>query len=145
MRSFIRRGLLVPALAALLPVSGQARAERKRSRAPVVAAAAQKPAQPGASVRPEVTDEGPLTLEQLERLALDRNPTLTQADAAVEIAQGRRKQAGLPPNPVAHYHAEELGVAGTAGQQGPRVEQTFMTGGKLRQARQVRTQEVEQA
>lgn len=144
MRPLFRRALLVTVLAALLPAPGQARVEKKRGRAPV-AASVQMGAQVAGKTGPVITGEGPLTLEQLERLALERNPTLTQADAVVDIAVGRRKQAGLPPNPTVHYHAEELGVAGTAGQHGPRLEQTFMTAGKLRKARQVRSEEVEQA
>jgi cobalt-zinc-cadmium efflux system outer membrane protein len=86
----------------------------------------------------------PLTLERLERLALERNPTLRQATAAIEVARGLQKQAGLYPNPVIHYHGEELGQEGRAGQHGPRLEQIIVTGGKLRAARNVRGREVAQ-
>lgn len=87
----------------------------------------------------------PITLEQLERRATEQNPTIRQAAAAVEVAKGLRKQAGLYPNPVLHYHGEEIGQAGTVGQHGPRLEQTIVTGGKLRKAREVRDREVQQA
>lgn len=91
------------------------------------------------------TEAEPLTLEQLERLALERNPTLRQANASVEVARGLRKQAGLYPNPVIHYHGEEIGQDRRAGQHGPRVEQVIITGGKLGAARSVRDREIEQA
>src|SRR5262245_43506350 len=112
------------------------------------AASGQLRATPPVDRKPEPTpppEAAPLTLAQLERRALDRNPTLNQADAAVDIARGRRRQAGLYPNPTLHYHGEEVGVAGTAGQQGTRLEQSIMTGGKLRKSRGVRDQELEQA
>ncbi|MGH9801183.1 MAG: hypothetical protein ACRD82_12530, partial [Blastocatellia bacterium] len=41
-----------------------------------------------------------LTLEALEQLALKNNPTLSQAEAAIQAAEGRRRQAGLWPNPT---------------------------------------------
>ena len=50
----------------------------------------------------------PLRLEALEQLALKNNPTLAQADAAIRAAEGRRKQAGLWPNPIAGYEGEGL-------------------------------------
>lgn len=105
------------------------------------------PAAPGSTggSSPSRTAGEPLTLENLERLALERNPTLRQAAAAVEVARGLRKQAGLFPNPVFHYHAEEIGQDGKAGQHGPRLEQVIPTGGKLRAARNVRDREIEQA
>jgi outer membrane protein TolC len=58
--------------------------------------------------RQVIAAEPVMRLEDLEAMALQRNPTLAQADAAIRAAQGRRKQAGLFPNPVAGYFLEEF-------------------------------------
>ena len=73
-----------------------------------------------------------LTLENLEQIAFNNNPTLVAALTRIEAAQGRKIQAGLPPNPIVGYHATEIGNQGTAGQQGGFISQRFMTGGKLK-------------
>ena len=49
-----------------------------------------------------------MRLEELEAMAVQRNPTLAQAEAAVRAAEGRRRQAGLFPNPIAGYFLEEF-------------------------------------
>ncbi|MGH9835655.1 MAG: TolC family protein [Blastocatellia bacterium] len=54
------------------------------------------------------SNQSALTLEDLERMALANNPTLAQAEAAVRAAEGRRKQAGLWPNPIVGYENEGL-------------------------------------
>lgn len=74
----------------------------------------------------------PLTLAELEQMALANNPSLSVAGANVDAAQGRQVQAGLYPNPVIGYKGEEIGEGGTAGMQGGFVGQQFITGGKLR-------------
>ena len=86
-----------------------------------------------------------LSLTQLEALALEHNPTLTQAGARIAAARGKLVQAGLYPNPVAGYQGEEMGIAGTAGFQGGFVGQEIVTAGKLRFDRAVATQELRQA
>ncbi|HET9714198.1 MAG TPA: TolC family protein, partial [Pyrinomonadaceae bacterium] len=80
-----------------------------------------------------------MRLEDLEAMALQRNPTLAQADAAIRAAQGRRKQAGLFPNPVAGYFLEEFAFRspGQTAEQGAFIEQTIPLGGKLSKARRV--------
>lgn len=88
---------------------------------------------------------GAVTLESLEQLAVQHNPTLAQAAAKVEAAQGRAVQAGLYPNPTVGYSGEEMGNEGTAGEQGGFVDQLVVTGGKLRLARRKFAQEVTQA
>lgn len=45
----------------------------------------------------------PLRLEDLERMALERNPTISQARASVRAAAGRQTQAGLYPSPMIGY------------------------------------------
>src|SRR6185369_11167677 len=49
-----------------------------------------------------------LTLAELEQMAVDKNPTIAQAEAAILAAQGRRRQAGLWPNPTIGYRGEEF-------------------------------------
>src|SRR5260370_40602620 len=63
-------------------------------------------------------------LEDLERMATAHNPTLGQAQRAVESARGRQWQSGLYPNPTDGYEGEEIrgGVDG-GGEQGVFVEQ----------------------
>jgi len=53
-------------------------------------------------------EEAPLGLEDLERLALARNPTIAQGQAAIEAASGRQRQATLFPNPTLAYEGEDL-------------------------------------
>ena len=49
-----------------------------------------------------------LRLQDLERMALENNPTIAQAEAAIRAAEGRKIQAGLYPNPIFGYIGEEL-------------------------------------
>ncbi len=87
---------------------------------------------------------GPVfSLEQLEQMALEKNPTLVQAASEVRAAQGRRVQAGLFPNPVIGYSGEEIrGGSFGGGQHGGFVEQRFILGGKLGLARKVSEREI---
>src|SRR5262245_15642759 len=68
--------------------------------------------QPAANQDPKekipVTAVPALTLENLEQMALKNNPTLAQAEAAIQAAEGRRRQAGLWPNPIVGYEGEGL-------------------------------------
>lgn len=91
---------------------------------------------------------GPMTLAELERLALERNPTTRAAQAARAAAAGRARQAGLWPNPVVGYTGEEItrrGATDPRGEHGFFVEQTIVLGGKLRLGREVFDRAVEQA
>ena len=83
-------------------------------------------------------------LADLEQLALQNSPTLAWAAARVLAAEGHAWQAGLPPNPTIGYLGEEMGDAGTAGQQGGFASQKFLLGGKLRYASAVAEEEVRQ-
>jgi cobalt-zinc-cadmium efflux system outer membrane protein len=77
--------------------------------------------------------EAPLVdLAELERLALENNPTLAQAQAEIRTGVARQEQAGLWPNPTAGYVGEEIrgGTLG-GGQHGFFVSQALVTGGKL--------------
>jgi cobalt-zinc-cadmium efflux system outer membrane protein len=94
--------------------------------------------------RAQQESQGPrLRLDELEKMALEHNPTLHQAAAEIRAAQGRRVQAGLLPNPVVGYTGEEIrGGSLRGGQQGFFIEQTITLGGKLRLGRRVFEQEV---
>ncbi|MEX2139092.1 MAG: hypothetical protein WD894_07520 [Pirellulales bacterium] len=72
----------------------------------------------------------PLTLADLERIALANNPTLTQLFARVQAARGAWLQAGLYPNPKVAYQGSEIGNENTAGLQGGFVEQEIVTHGQ---------------
>jgi cobalt-zinc-cadmium efflux system outer membrane protein len=77
--------------------------------------------------------EAPLIeLAELERLALENNPTLAQADAEIRTGEARKLQTGLYPNPTAGYVGEEIrGGSLGGGQHGFFVSQTLVIGGKL--------------
>src|SRR5712692_7932777 len=89
---------------------------------------------------------GPIyQLEELERMATAHNPTLAQAQRAIEAARGRELQMGLYPNPVVGYIGEEIrGGSYGGGEQGFFVEQPIILGGKLGLIRKVGAAEVKQ-
>jgi cobalt-zinc-cadmium efflux system outer membrane protein len=89
----------------------------------------------------------PVKLEDLEAMALQRNPTLAQAEAAIRAAEGRQRQAGLFPNPVAGYFVEEFVFRspGETAEHGAFIEQTIPLGGKLSKARNVFARERDRA
>ncbi len=93
---------------------------------------------PGLVLRPAAGQ----TLAELEQIALQHNPTLAQARAAVRAAQGNWLQVGLYPNPVIGYAGGEIGNEGRAGQQGGYIGQEFVTAGKLQLNRQAAAQEI---
>ena len=73
-----------------------------------------------------------IELAELERLALENNPTIAQADAEIRTGEARKLQTGLYPNPTAGYVGEEIrGGSFGGGQHGFFVSQTLVTGGKL--------------
>lgn len=87
-----------------------------------------------------------LTMEELEQMALQNNPTLAQAAAEIRAATGRKLQAGLYPNPTVGYLGEEIrGGFARGGQQGFFLGQEIVLGGKLRLSRQIFEQERKQA
>jgi cobalt-zinc-cadmium efflux system outer membrane protein len=76
----------------------------------------------------------PLTLQELQQLAMANSPLLRQAAADVESARGAVRQAGAYPNPNFGYEADNIGSGGTAGFQGIFFEQIIKTAGKLKVA-----------
>jgi cobalt-zinc-cadmium efflux system outer membrane protein len=89
----------------------------------------------------------PITLKELEDLALRNNPTAIAAAAEVDTAKGRARQAGAWPNPTLGYTGEEIktGDRDRRGEHGFFVEQTVPLGGKLRLSRDVFEKTVQQA
>ncbi len=88
-----------------------------------------------------------MTLAEIERMAIQNNPTLAQAEAAIRAAQGRRRQAGLWPNPVVGYQLEE-GALRAFNQKAEHfgfIEQTILLGGKLKKSQRIFESEVQQA
>lgn len=99
-------------------------------------AAAVLPAQPAV----------PVTLVDLERLALSRHPRMAQAELAVEQARGRAVQAGLYPNPVFTFYGDEIGDrTGPPGILSPFFTQEILTAKKRPLARAAAAREVDQA
>ncbi|MGH9767978.1 MAG: TolC family protein [Blastocatellia bacterium] len=87
--------------------------------------------------------EPALTLAGLERMALQANPTLAQAEAAIRAAEGRRVQAGLWPNPIIGYTGEELSTRAFKfkSEHYAFIDQTILLGGKLSKSRRIFAQE----
>ena len=100
-----------------------------------------------APVAPPLPQPGAaLGLADLERMALEHNPTLVQAAATVESSRGKALQAGLCPNPTVGYNGDQVGAQGKAGEiQGGFVQQVIVTAGKLRLSRAKYSQEAVEA
>jgi cobalt-zinc-cadmium efflux system outer membrane protein len=83
-----------------------------------------------------------VTLSQLEQMALSSHPALAQAAADIRAAEGRKRQAGLYPNPTVGYQGEQIrgGIQG-GGEQGFFVAQDVVLGGKLGLSRQIAEQD----
>jgi outer membrane protein TolC len=115
------------------------------SRCRELTAAALQIEQPPETIAPG-TPQCPLSLADLEAIALGNNPTLAQAAAQVRASRGAALEAGLYPNPIVGYEAEQIGAAGTPGEfQGGFVQQTIVTAGKLRLSRAKYSQEAYEA
>jgi cobalt-zinc-cadmium efflux system outer membrane protein len=82
------------------------------------------------------------SLSDLEALALQNNPTLSQAQAAVAQEQGLYRQAGLYPNPQLGYFNSSAANNATKQSNGLFASQEFVTAGKLTLARDAAAQEV---
>jgi cobalt-zinc-cadmium efflux system outer membrane protein len=87
-----------------------------------------------------------VTLEQVQKLAQETNPTLRQAEAEIRAAQARQRQAGLYPNPSVGYTGDEIrGGSVGGGKQGFFLEQRIVTGGKLGLRRDIYGKELQLA
>src|SRR6266700_2316055 len=86
------------------------------------------------------------TLEELQQMASQNNPTFKQSAANIQAAEGRKKQSGLYPNPTVGYQGEQIrGGSFHGGEQGFFVQQDIVLGGKLGLNRQIFDQELKQA
>src|SRR5947209_4762864 len=87
-----------------------------------------------------------MTLEELQQMALQNNPTFKQSAANIQAAEGRKKQSRLYPNPTVGYQGEQIrGGAFHGGEQGFFVQQDIVLGGKLGLNRKMFDQELKQA
>jgi cobalt-zinc-cadmium efflux system outer membrane protein len=138
-------------LAGLAPAAAQ----HEHHAMPVPATPAPPPAAEPGMAGPALTPGAPAdpdvpvySLDDLERRAMEKNPALAAADAAIRAAEGRRLQGGLLPNPVIGVEAEEIPISGDHeddGKVGVFVSQEIPLGGKLRRNREVLAREVDQA
>ena len=87
-----------------------------------------------------------ITLEELQELALQNNPTFAQSAANIRAAEGRKKQSGSYPNPTVGYQGEQIrGGSFHGGEQGFFIQQDIVMGGKLDLNREIFVQELKQA
>src|ERR1700732_1422388 len=92
------------------------------------------------------SEQKTITLEELQQMALQNNPTFAQSAANIQAAEGRKKQAGLYPNPTVGYQGEQIrGGSFHGGEQGFFVQQDIVLGGKLGLNRKILDQELKQA
>src|SRR6266480_2192520 len=100
---------------------------------------------PGRAQTPP-SDQHTITLEELQQMALQNNPTFEQSAANIQAAEGRKKQSGLYPNPTVGYQGEQIrGGSIHGGEQGFFIQQDIVTGGKLGLNRKIFDQELKQA
>jgi cobalt-zinc-cadmium efflux system outer membrane protein len=92
------------------------------------------------------SEQKTVTLEELQQMALQNNPTFRQSAANIQAAEGRKKQSGLYPNPTVGYQGEQIrGGSFHGGEQGVFVQQDIVLGGKLGLNRKIFDQELRQA
>lgn len=92
------------------------------------------------------SSKAPVTLDELERMAIQSNPTLAEAAALVREAKGKTLQSGLYPNPTVGYSGSQIrGGTLRGGEQGFFVQQDIVLGGKLGLNRRVFQQEESQS
>jgi cobalt-zinc-cadmium efflux system outer membrane protein len=100
---------------------------------------------PGRAQTP-ASEQKTITLEELEQMALQNNPTFAQSAANIQAAEGRKKQSGSYPNPTVGYQGEQIrGGSFHGGEQGFFVQQDIVLGGKLGLNRKIFDQELTQA
>src|ERR1700738_652276 len=100
---------------------------------------------PGRGQTP-ASEQKTITLEELQEIALQNNPTFAQSAANIQAAEGRKKQSELYPNPTVGYQGEQIrGGSFHGGEQGFFVQQDIVLGGKLGLNRKIFDQELKQA
>jgi cobalt-zinc-cadmium efflux system outer membrane protein len=92
------------------------------------------------------SEQKTITLEELQQMALQNNPTFRQSAANIQAAEGRKRQSGSYPNPTVGYQGEQIrGGSFHGGEQGFFVQQDIVLGGKLSLNRKIFDQELKQA
>jgi cobalt-zinc-cadmium efflux system outer membrane protein len=86
----------------------------------------------------------PLTLADLQRLALANHPSVKSNAAAVEAAKGAVRQAGAYPNPTFSWEADTVGTGG-AGYQGAYIDQPIKGANKLKLQKAAATMDLRNA
>jgi cobalt-zinc-cadmium efflux system outer membrane protein len=100
---------------------------------------------PGRGQTP-ASEQKTITLEELQQMALQNNPTFAQSAANIQAAEGRKKQSGLYPNPTVGYQGEQIrGGSFHGGEQGFFIQQDIVLGGKLGLNRKIFDQQLKQA
>src|SRR5713226_2731441 len=100
---------------------------------------------PGRAQTPP-SEQKTITLEELQQMALQNNPTFRQSTANIQAAEGRKKQSGSYPNPTVGYQGEQIrGGSFHGGEQGFFVQQDIVLGGKLGLNRKIFDHEIKQA
>jgi cobalt-zinc-cadmium efflux system outer membrane protein len=87
----------------------------------------------------------PLSLADLQRLAMSNSPLLRQAAANVEAARGAAIQAGAYPNPTVGFEQDTIYTAGSPAYIGGFFDQKIITGSKLQLARAAATMDLKNA
>ncbi len=72
----------------------------------------------------------PLSLTELQQIAMCRSPLVRQAASDVEAARGAMIQARVFSNPHVGYEGDTINTGSTAGYQGINLQQQIPTGGK---------------
>ena len=148
MRASMKSGAIL--LTGLLVTAGAVRAQEmqmsKQDAHSHMESAMVKPEYPRMGRAQENAKDALVTLEQVQKIASESNPTLQQAGAEIRAAKARQQQAGLYPNPTVAYTGDEIrGGSVGGGKQGFFVQQTVVTGGKLGLSREVFGKEVKLA
>jgi len=134
MRTQVRRGTII--IASVLAAAGGAQAQEmqmsKQEQHHQMELPPVKPEYPRMGRAQENAKSALVTLEQVQKIASESNPTLRQAEAEIRAAKARQQQSGLYPNPTVAYTGDEIrGGSVGSGKQGFFVQQTVVTGGKL--------------
>jgi cobalt-zinc-cadmium efflux system outer membrane protein len=86
----------------------------------------------------------PLTLSDLQRMAMGNHPSIKNAAAGVEAARGAVRQAAAYPNPSIFWEADTVGT-GSAGYQGGGFDQPIKGANKLRLQKAAATMDLRNA
>lgn len=83
------------------------------------------------------------TLDSLQILALEHNPTLTQVAAAIDADHGLYDQVGRYPNPQVGYLRSDNSRGDQSQTQGIFLSQEFVTAGKLHKNRAIEASDIQ--